>query len=227
MKTAIRIFPFLFVLFFFGTSASHAGKPFEGIISYKISYPDSKFTESQLAMFPKLLTVTIKGSKARAEIAVGGGSQAEIVDYGDKSKISLINTMGQKYAIKQTADELAKEQEKEPKGTVELNADTKTIAGYTCKKATVTVDEDGTKTVYEVYYTPELGGKEVNFDKGMYKDIDGVMLEFSQITPQQINMTFTATSVEKKSVSAKDFEIPSDYTLTTMEELKNKMGGGE
>jgi hypothetical protein len=39
-------------------------------------------------------------------------------------------------------------------------------------------------------------------------------------------MKFSATSVEKKSLAAKDFEIPSDYTLTTQDELKSKFGGG-
>jgi GLPGLI family protein len=226
MKKAIRIFPFLLVIFFFGSVMSFAGKPFEGIITFKITYPDSKYTESQMAMFPKLLTVTIKGSKSKTEISIQGGSQVEIIDYTDKTKIALINMMGQKYAIKQTTEEINKEMEKDPKGTVELSSETRTIAGYTCKKATVTVDEDGAKTTYEVWYSSELGSKETNFDKGTYKDIDGVMLEYTMVTPQ-ITMKFTATSVEKKGISAKDFEIPADYTITTMDELKSKFGGME
>ena len=75
MKKAIRIFPFLLVIFFFGSVMSFAGKPFEGIITFKITYPDSKYTESQMAMFPKLLTVNIKGSKSKTEISIQGGSR--------------------------------------------------------------------------------------------------------------------------------------------------------
>jgi hypothetical protein len=52
------------------------------------------------------------------------------------------------------------------------------------------------------------------------------MLEFLLKTPQ-VNMKLSATSIEKKSVAAKDFEIPSDYTLTTQEELRTKFGGGQ
>ncbi len=226
MKKAILVTPFLLVLFLFNAATSFAGKPFEGMISYKITYPGSQYTESQMAMFPKLLTVTIKGTKSRTDITVQGGSQVEIIDYATKSKVALLNMMGQKYAIKQTTDEIDKEMNAEPKGVVEVTNETKSIAGYKCKKANVIVEEDGAKTTYEVWFTNELGTKEVNFDKGMYKDIDGVMLEFTQVTPQ-ISMKFTATSVEKKNVSVKDFEIPSDYTITTMEELKSKMGGME
>jgi hypothetical protein len=140
--------------------------------------------------------------------------------------VALINMMGQKFAIKQTAQEIEKGNAQQPKGIVNVTNETKSIAGYNCKKAIVTSDEDGVKSTFEVWFTEELGGKDANFDNPLYKDINGVMLEFLIKTPQ-ITMKLTATSVEKKAVSAKDFEIPTDYTLTTQEELKSKFGGGE
>jgi GLPGLI family protein len=202
------------------------GKTFEGVITYKISYPDSKFTESQLAMFPKMMTVSVKGSKSKTEMSTGMGNQTEITDYAEKIKITLLDLMGQKYAIKQTAEELQKEMDKDPAGKVEITGETKTIAGYACKKALVTVEEDGEKTVYEVWFTNELGSKEVNFDNPLYKEIDGLLMEFSMKTPQ-FSMKFTVSSVDKKAVPAKDFEIPPDYKLTTKEELKSKFPGME
>ena len=215
-----------FILLFFVSAALVAGKPFDGVITYKISYPDSKFSEAQLNMFPKVMTVSVKGSKARTEMNVGGGLVVEILDHVAKTKIALINMMGQKFAIKSTAEEIEKENAEQPKGTVNVTNDTKNIAGYNCKKAIVTTDEDGVKTTFEVWFTEELGGKDANFDNPLYKDINGVMMEFIIKTPQ-ITMKLSATSVEKKAVSAKDFEIPTDYTLTTQEELKSKFGGGE
>ena len=64
-----------------------------------------------------------------------------------------------------------------------------------------------------------------NFDNPMYSEIDGALLEFSMKAPMG-SMKFAAISVEKKSLPAKDFEIPQDYTLTTQDELKSKFGGG-
>jgi len=215
-----------FIFLFFVSAALVAGKPFDGVITYKISYPESKFSEAQLNMFPKVMTVSVKGSKARTEMNVGGGTTVEILDYVAKTKVALINMMGQKFAIKQTAQEIEKENALQPKGTVSVTNETKSIAGYNCKKAIVTSDEDGVKSTFEVWFTEELGGKDANFDNPLYKDINGVMLEFLIKTPQ-ITMKLSATSVEKKAVSAKDFEIPTDYTLTTQEELKSKFGGGE
>ena len=202
-----------------------AGKPFEGTITYKISYPDSKFTESQLAMFPKLLTISIKGSKSKSEIPTSMGNQTEITDYVAKTKISLINMMGQKYALKQTEEDINKENADVPKPTIELKDETKTICGYNCRKAIVKGTSEGKEYTFEVYYTNELGPKTANFDNPVYKDIDGVLLEFAMSTPQ-FTMQFTATSIDKKSISEKEFEIPPDYVMTTKEELKSKFGGG-
>jgi len=226
MKKIIMKSSLTFILLFFISAALVAGKPFDGVITYKISYPDSKFSEAQLNMFPKVMTVSVKGSKARTEMNVGGGTTVEILDYVAKTKVALINMMGQKFAIKQTKQEIEKENAEQPKGTVNVTNDTKNIAGYNCKKAIVTSDEDGVKTTFEVWFTEEIGGKDANFDNPLYKDINGVMMEFIIKTPQ-ITMKLSATGVEKKAVPAKDFEIPADYTLTTQEELKSKFGGGQ
>lgn len=209
---------------FFCTATSSAQRAFEGMITYKITYPDNKFTESQMAMFPKILTVSVKGEKSRTDIQTGMGNTIEISDYTSKTKTTLLDMMGQKYAIRSSWAEIQKEMAAEPKGQVQVTGETKMIAGYRCKKAIVTANDKGTKLTYEVYYSSELGPKSSNFDKPMYTDIDGVLLEFSMKTPQ-FTMKFTATSVEKKSISPKEFEIPSDYTITTREELKSKFGG--
>jgi hypothetical protein len=212
--------------FLLHTDRVFAVQPFEGIITYKITYPGSNLTESQLALFPKSLTVMIKGVKSRTDILTGGGSRVEITDHQEKTKIKLLNMMGQKYAIMNTADDIAKDLAREPSATVTLSNETKTIAGYTCKKALVSVKDKTEKFTFEVYYTPELGGRQANFDKALYKDIDGVLLEFSMKTPE-LTMRFIATSVEKKPVMSTAFDIPADYSIISKDELKNKIGNPE
>jgi len=200
-------------------------KSFEGVVTYKITYPDNKFSESQMAMFPKVMTITIKGDKAKSEIQTPMGAQVEITNYTEKSKVGLINMMGQKYAIPETTEQIMNDLKDEPVAEIQITGETKTIAGYTCKKAVVSVTENGSKTTYEVWFSEDFGAENPNFDNPLYKDIDGVLLEFSMITPQ-FTMVFSAISVEKKSISNKEFEIPADYTVTTKEELQSKMGGG-
>jgi hypothetical protein len=225
MRKLLFAFSFVMCLSLFSSYAGMSAKPFEGVITFKITYPDNKFSESQLAMFPKMLTVSIRGTKARTDLQMSGMNTVEITDYNDKTKVALLNMMGQKYAIKQTTAEIEKEMAEAATPTIELSTEIKVIAGYTCKKAVITVNEDGAKSTFEVFYSSELGSKMANFDQPIYKDIDGVLLEFL-LKNREVNMKFTAISVEKKSLPAKDFEIPSDYTLTTQDELKSKFGGG-
>ncbi len=226
MRKVLFVCSFLVFAIISGNTSAVSGKPFEGVITYKITYPDSKFSESQLAMFPKVLTVSIKDSKSRTDLQMSGMNTVEITDYTDKTSVSLINMMGQKYAIKETTAEIESKMALEGTTSVELSEETKVIAGYTCKKAVVTVNDDGVKSTYEAWYSSELGSKLANFSNPLYKDIDGGLLEFL-MKNQEVSMKFTATAVEKKSLSSKDFEIPSDYTLTTQDELKSKFGGGK
>lgn len=225
MRKVLVICAILMLAVFVSNNNVMSGKPFEGVITYKITYPDSKFSESQLAMFPKLLTVSVKGSKSRTDLSMSGMNSVEITDYTDKTSVSLLNMMGQKYAIKKTTAEIESEMSSQGNVTLEETTETKSIAGYLCKKVVVTVNDDGIKSTYEAWYTSELGSKLANFSNPLYKDIDGALLEFL-MKNQEVSMKFTATSVEKKSLAAKDFEIPTDYTLTTTEELKSKFGGG-
>ena len=206
--------------------SAYAGqKSFEGVITYKITYPDNKFSESQMAMFPKVMIITIKGDQARSEIQTPMGPQIEITNYAEKSKVGLINMMGQKYAIPETSDQIMEDLKDEPTPVVEITGETRTIAGYTCKKAIVTVNDNGSVTKYDGWFTEDFGAENPNFDNPIYKDINGVMMEFSMVTPQ-FTMVFSAISVEKKKVSSKEFDIPADYTVTTKAELQSKMGGG-
>lgn len=224
-KIIIPVVLMFFLPFFIPTITAAAPKPFEGVITYKITYPDSKFTESQLAMFPKLVTVSVKGTKSRTEMQMNGMSTVEIKDYSEKSSVTLLDIMGQKLAIKKTSADIEKEMKSDATTSVELTSETKVIAGYMCKKAVITINDDGKKSVFEAYFTEELGGNNINFDNPVFKDIKGVMLEFS-LRENEMNMLFTATSVDKKGISSKEFEIPSDYKPTTLDEMKNMFGGG-
>ncbi|MBN1199424.1 MAG: DUF4412 domain-containing protein [Bacteroidales bacterium] len=200
-------------------------KPFEGVITYKITYPNTKISESQMAMFPKIMTITIKGDRAKSEIQTPMGPQIEITNYHEKTKVGLINMMGQKYAVAETTDQILEEIKDEPTPDVRITDETKSIAGYTCKKAIVTVNDKGKTTTYEVWFNEDFGAENPNFDSPLYKDIKGVLLEFSMITPQ-FTMVFTAISVEKQTISNKEFDVPADYTVTTKEELQSKLGSG-
>jgi hypothetical protein len=206
------------VLFSFQTFA----KEFKGVITYKITVEGSGVTEEMKTMMPKTMVMSIMGNKARSEMAMSMGKTVSITDGDNKTAITLMDMMGQKIAMQSNYDEIMKEMGNSPKAKVEVTSETKEIAGYTCKKAIVTIEEENQEII--VYYTEELGTSALNFDNPQFKDINGVMLEF-EMPNDTFSMHFTAISVEKKNVSESEFTIPEGYQIKTKEELKGMFGG--
>lgn len=203
-----------------------SAKDFKGIIIYKISYPGSELDAQTKAMLPKMLTYKIKGNLAKTEMEMGGmGRQMQIINGDEKVVYTLIDMMGKKISFKMTEEEINKELENEPNVTVDYFDETKEIAGYECKKAVINMDNDGTKSSFIVYYTDELGGQSLNFDNNMFREIDGVLMEF-EIIEGNMKMKMEAVSVKKENVPDSEFVVPDDFEEMTKEEMQNMFGGG-
>jgi GLPGLI family protein len=226
MKKHKLLIAILIVTLGFGHDAFSNSKDFSGVIIYNITYDDAKMDPQMSAMMPKTLKLIIKEGKTRAEMSMGMGKSINIFDSETMSGLMLMDMMGQKFAIELSTDDINKELEKAPDLTVEKFDDTKEIAGYACKRAVVkTLKSNGdVESELEVYYTDELGSGVVNMDNPMFKDIPGVMLEYS-IDENDVKMKLTAISVEQKKVSDSEFEIPEGFKKVTQEELQNMFGG--
>jgi GLPGLI family protein len=197
-------------------------KEFKGIITYKITIEGSGVTDKMKTMMPKTMIMTVKGNKARSEMIMSMGKTISISNGDNKSSITMMDMMGQKIAIESSYDEIVKEMAESPEVTVVVTGETKEIQGYTCKKAIVTNTEEDLEII--VYFTEELGSKELNFDNPQFKDINGLMLEF-EIPSDMFTMKFTAVSIEKKNVDDSEFTIPEGYQIKTKEEMKGMFGG--
>jgi GLPGLI family protein len=202
------------------------GKEFTGTIVYNVTYPDSKMDAQTLAMMPKTLKIKIKGNMSRTEMNMGMGTTVVIFDSEARSGVTLMDFMGQKFAMKMSTEELEKEMKETPQATVVNTSETKEIAGYTCKKAIVTMKEKGSETETElvVFYTDELASAKMNELNPLYKDIPGTMLEYS-MNEKGMNMFLTAISVEKEKIADSEFETPEGYKVVTQDELQGMFGG--
>ena len=203
--------------------AQKSAKEFKGIIKYTITYPDSKFDDATMAMLPQLMTLKIMGSKKKMEMFAGMANQIEITDAELMSRIALIDVMGQKFAISYNKQMVEEELNKDKEPTVNYLDDTKTIAGYVCKNAEVTSYADGIEQTIMVYYTDELGLEDISFE-GEFRNLNGFPLEYT-IKNNKIEMTFTASEINKGGVKKKDFEVPDGFKYVTEEELKSMFGG--
>jgi GLPGLI family protein len=214
---------FLFSAILFAGYGKTEAKEFSGVIVYNITYGDDVDAQTA-AMMPKTMKIIIKGNKSRMEMSMGGmGTTVVIFDADKKDAITLMDMMGQKYAMTMTTEEIEAQNTDVPDVDVDVTGETKEIAGYKCKKAIIKEKGDSGRE-HIVYFTDELGSGALNYNNPTYKNIDGVMLEYSS-AEEGMSMKFSAIKVEKKKVSDKDFEIPEGYKVMTMDEFKNMFGG--
>ena len=224
-KFSVTFIVILISAIVFNLNAVAGGDEFSGVIVYNITYPEGDMDPQMAAMMPKTMKMKVKGAKSRTEISMGMGNTIAIFDGETKTGVTLMDIMGQKFAMKISSDEIEKELEDQPDIDINVTSETKEIAGYSCKKAIVKVKDGKDETEMVVYFTEELGTGGINYNNNpVFKDIDGVMLEYS-IDEKDINMTFTAISVDKKKISDSEFEIPEGYKEISASELKNMFGG--
>ena len=202
---------------------SYAQKAFEGTITYGIEYEDlPEEMEAMRAMLPTETTIKIKDSKTRTEQSMGMGSTISIFDGKTNSSITLMDMMGQKIAIPTSSEELEKEESKNEGEVLDIEYfdETKEIAGYTCKKASIKVK--GTDERIIVYYTEEINTQQT---RSQYKGLKGFPMTYEINTPE-MSMIMTVTSVKKEKISSSEFEIPEGYEEMSMEDFQKKMSGG-
>ena len=135
----------------------------------------------------------------------------------------LIDMMGIKMAVKMDdALKDSEDQSESDSSTVEVTDETKTIAGYDCKKVIVT-QASGDELI--MWVTEDIK-PENNQNKYGSKKVSGFPLQIES-EQNMMEMKFTATSVEKKA-DKKLFstDIPEGYTEKTIDDLKAMGMGG-
>ncbi|HNW70083.1 MAG TPA: hypothetical protein PKI01_06755 [Bacteroidales bacterium] len=207
---------------------SYAQKKFKGIVNYTIAYSGT-IDPATAAQQPKAMILSIYENKQKMNIPMGPVNIDIITDGDAKTSTTLLDIMGEKKYYKMTTEEIEKQISENPEPVITYKEETKTVAGYTCKKAEYSETKDDEKSTTIVYYTEDLGGELLNYG-GQFNKLKGVPLEYVITTPDGIITTFTATEVKKGKVKDTDFLIPDDYVELTAEEkqqMMNQMKGEE
>tara|TARA_B110000046_G_scaffold34410_1_gene37249 strand:+ start:17674 stop:18309 length:636 start_codon:yes stop_codon:yes gene_type:complete len=206
---------FILTVAFLVSSISMFAQDFEGTITYQMVYENlSPQIKPMAGMLPKSSTVNVKGelSKTTTPNAMGGEINV-IINSATGETLTLMDLVGQKYATKMTPENIKDEDKPE----IEYTEETKEILGYMCKKA-IAIDKKGNEI--EVYYTEEI-------DVKVSSSVDGIKGFPMQVIINQnmFTMTQTVTDIKKGKVKKIKMDVPSDFTLKTIEELQ-KMGAG-
>jgi GLPGLI family protein len=204
------------------TFAQKKAKAFTGEINMSITY-DGTWDPATLAQQPKSTLILMTEKKSKTEILAGGASISTIANTIDTSSTILINAMGMKFYVKQTKENVLESLAEKPEPKIVYTEETKTIAGYECKKAEyITIDEYDDEVVTVVYYTEAIGNSAMNFG-GQFHGLKGFPMEYTMQT-EEGKITFTVTSLKAKKIKDTVFLIPTDYEEMTPEMLK-QMGG--
>ena len=208
----------IIALFFAGSTE------FEGKIIYSIDFANANMpAQAKSMMAGSTATIYIKGTKSRSDMNMGPQTTTSIYDSKTNTSTMLMEVMGSKYKIK---TEPSKKDEKRPEVKVNVTSETKTIDGYVCKKAEVTVtDSKGSAHATNIWFTEEISNHmNVGDDRSaQFRNIKGMPLEYEVQAQNGMSMKMTATSVSKETVSDSKFEIPSGYKETTIEDMQKEM----
>jgi len=205
----------IFVSLVITSYSGSAQKKFRGILTTQYSY--SGMDAATIAMLPKVKTVMIYDNLLK-EITDYGMAKMEQILNGDAKTITiLVDQPGDKKYVKFTPEESKSLSEKATDIKINYTTETKTIAGYTCKKAIITYkNEDGAALADTVYYSEELGGEALNVGS-KYEGLKGLPVEY-KVKEGELTISITISEVKKGKVKDTDFLIPSDYVEMTPEE---------
>jgi GLPGLI family protein len=209
------LYTFFFLLF---TVSLFAQKRFsEGTINYDIVI-NTGTTKPQAADFldGATSTVYIKGNKSRTEMVSSLGTQATIID-GAKNSITVLKEYGdQKYLIQLTPVDWKDANKRYEGVTFAYTDETKTIAGYNCKKAIGKLS-DG--TAFNVWYTPDLVPENKDFQSAN-KSLPGLAMEY-EASMGSLIVTYTVSKISLSPVTAAKFDLPkAGYRILTYAESK-------
>ena len=216
MKTKLA---FLIALLITGSSLLAQKKFSEGTINYDIVI-NTGTEKPQAADFldGATSTVYLKGNKSRTEMVSSLGTQATVID-GSKNTIVVLKEYGdQRYLIELTPADWKDANKRYEGVTFSFLDETKTILGYTCKKALGKL-ADG--TTFSVWYAPDLVPENREFQSAN-KSLPGLAMEY-EASMGKLNVTYTVSKISLSPVPASKFDLPkSGYRIMTYAESKGK-----
>ncbi|HTA28287.1 MAG TPA: DUF4412 domain-containing protein [Bacteroidia bacterium] len=201
------------------SSSSTSSSNFEGVLTYEVNAGAGLPPEVGNMLKSMVMSTYIKGDLSRTEESMAGNSNIVIADNKKPNDpIMLISMFGHKYAVRRNDSMKKAEEANIPK--IEYIDSTKQIAGYSCKKAKITLNlpKQGT-SVSDVYYTTDIPYAD---PQGQFKGLKGMPMEFS-VSMSGLNLTFSVKTVEKKALADSLFTIPADYKQVSLDELQKQL----
>ena len=166
-------------------------------------------------------TVYLKGSSSRTEQVTFLGKETNIHDGKSGNAVILKEFSGQKLMITLNKDNWSDKNMSVGKIKFELDDETKTVAGFTAKRATGKTG-DGNK--FTVWYAPDLQVANKDYDL-TFAMLPGLPLEY-EIESGKLKFKYSISKISFDPVLVSKFDFPkSGYNVMTYEENQRMKKG--
>ena len=194
--------------------SSFAGNISEGIIEYKISFPEMGSESLTATLMPDIMTFAFKENSFASYFEAAGGvfKNRIIADRKEKKVEHQLKVFRKKVKVIMDETEVLQMLAGYPKMTVIETGDIDTIAGYPCNKALLIYDDVEKKHI-EVYYTNSIKMENPNWCT-QYHDIPGVLMAY-EIVEFGIRMRLEAISVRNEKIQPELLSPQDDFTPIT------------
>jgi GLPGLI family protein len=188
----------------------------EGTIHYNISIQNAD--KQKEVIDSATSTIYLKGELSRIDMINSMGSETTIHDSKDAGAVILKQYSGQKLMITLTKQNWVDKNKKYEGLIFQTTIETKTIAGYICKKAIARLNNG---TSFIVYYTPDLNIFNKEYDP-MFKNLFGLPVQY-EFAIGKLTFQYTVSVIDLNPVSSSKFETPkSGYRIITYDENQQK-----
>ncbi|MBL4754049.1 MAG: hypothetical protein JKY52_10715 [Flavobacteriales bacterium] len=182
----------------------------EGYIEFEITYPETDAQSIIFNILPTEMILRFKDDRTAGSLSAAMGAfQTEMLAFPEtKTVYQLVKIMNDKHALRVDSTEIESLYAELPEMKIHFVDSTKLVAGYKCKKATVTF-KDNIKEEFSIWYTDEIDIANSNWCTPFH-EISGVLLEY-QVRKYNYELKLVATNVVKEEIDESYFDIPKDY----------------
>lgn len=202
--------------------AQDARLPFKGTIRYKIAYESEQIPAEQLAAQPASAVIKLSDTK----LLMDTKATKTILNADENRSYTLINLAGMglgKYVITETAEEMRDTSDMQ-NYVLTPTDETKSIHGYTAKKAVGSYRTPQAEMTFEVYYVENFCPAFFNLIESSFIGLDGFPLAYTvrmrSVQGVTMSTAFTVEAMTYEEPDTKGFNIPKSYQTISESELQ-------
>ena len=193
----------------------------EATIVYDMEIQNGSGSQAGGTLTGATTTIFLKGNSSRTDMTSALGKEVTIYNSKTNNAVILKEFSGQKLMITLTKDNWIAKHKMYNNIKFELTNETKTIAGYSTKKAIAKMPDGKT---FEVYYAPELIPANKEYDP-TFSTLPGLAIQY-EIESGKMKFKYTISKINYDAVQVSLFDFPvTGYRVMTYEENQNLKKG--